>query len=328
VQPTSIDPSRTARERERGPGPRARRRAAQQVRRTVALVINGKAGRLLAARGGPGSLTDLLRAAGFDIAPVPPGALPDRLEHAHATGADLVVIAGGDGTIACAAQILANGGGTLGIIPAGTMNLLAKDLGIPGGDSQAAVDVLRNGTPRTIDAGDLNGHVFLCAAMFGAPARMGHHREEGRHRGNKVAGWLYFARASLRSLMHDRPLRLSITVGGATHIVRTSSLTMTVNALNDATGAIFDRARLDGGMLCIYVVQHRSVLDLVRLAFNVLRGRIASDPSVTLLQGKTVRIETKSEALRVLIDGEEHLVRTPLRATIMPGALRVIAPAG
>jgi diacylglycerol kinase family enzyme len=58
----------------------------------------------------------------------------------------------------------------------------------------------------------------------------------------------------------------------------------------------------------------------------MLRGRIATDRSITLLQGKTVQIDTKSAALRVLLDGEEHLLRTPLRGAIMPGALCVIAP--
>jgi diacylglycerol kinase family enzyme len=317
VQPTSIPPPPAT--RHDALGPRAKPR-------TVALVLNNKAAGLLDAQSDSETLADLLRAAEFDIVPIPPGALPYRLERARASGADLVAIAGGDGTIACAAQVLLSGGAPLGIIPAGTMNLLAKDLGIPAGDPQAAVGILRDGVPRAIDTGDMNGHVFLCAAMFGAPARIGHHREEGRRRGNGFAGWLYFVRASLRSIMRHRPLHLRITLDDFTHTVQTSSLTVTVNAVTDATSQMFGRTSLDGGILCVYIVRHRSILDLLRLAFNMLRGRIATDRSITLLQGKTVQIDTKSAALRVLLDGEEHLLRTPLRGAIMPGALSVIAP--
>ena len=296
------------------------------INRTVALVLNNRAAGLLGAQKDDEALPDMLRAAGFDIVPIPPGTLPERLESAHASGADIVVIAGGDGTIACAAQHLSNAGAPLGIIPAGTMNLLAKDLFIPTGDPQEAVAILRNGTPRAIDTGDLNGHVFLCAAMFGAPARIGHHREEGRRRGNGIAGWLHFIRASLRSILRHRPLHLTMTMDDVPHTVQTSSLTVTVNPLNDATAAMFGRASLDAGTLCAYIVRHHSILDLLRLAFNMLRGHISTDRSITLLQGRTLRIETKSAALRVLLDGEEHLLRCPLRATIMPGSLRVIAP--
>ncbi len=296
-------------------------------RRSIALVANTKAGGLLGRDAQAPTWHDALQRAGFDIVPIAEGALPDRLAQARACGADHIVVAGGDGTIACAAKILAGSGTELRIVPAGTMNLLARDLRIPAGDAPAAIAILRDGAPRDIDAAELNGEVFLCAAMLGTPAQLGHHREEARRRGNGLAGWLYFARAFLRAVRRHRALTLRVTVAGKTQILRTPSLTITVNALNDETGQIFARDRLDGGMLCVYAVRHRSAMDLLRLLFNTLRGRIASDPSVTVLRGPTVRIETSTAALRVLIDGEERLLHTPLQARIMPRALRVIAPA-
>jgi diacylglycerol kinase family enzyme len=82
-------------------------------------------------------------------------------------GADCVVVAGGDGSVACAAAALAGSPVSLGLIPCGTMNLLAKDLRIDPADRAQALDVLAHGRTRAIDLGAVNGHVFTCASMLG-----------------------------------------------------------------------------------------------------------------------------------------------------------------
>jgi diacylglycerol kinase family enzyme len=299
---------------------------APAARRTAALVLNEKAGALLAAGGGQ-QLRDRVVAAGLELVPLADGPLPALVAQADASDADVIVVAGGDGSIACAAEILAGTGRLLGLIPSGTMNLLAKDLGIPVDDPEAAIALLADGTARHIDVGDIGGHVFLCAAMLGSPARIGHHREDGRRRGNGFFGWLHVGRALLRALRRHRALRMTVTVDGRPYKLRTPSLTITVNALDEATGRAFGRARLDGGSLFLYAVQHHSLGGLLRILFNAARGRLGSDPNVRVLHGRDVTIAGTGAALRVLIDGEEHLLPTPLRARIRPGALSIIGAA-
>jgi diacylglycerol kinase family enzyme len=293
----------------------------------VALVLNNKAGTLLADGNCAPALPVLLANAGFDLIDIPAGTIADQLVAARDCGADIVAIAGGDGTVACAAQSLANTGITLGILPCGTMNLLAKDLAVPPADPAQAVDILRCGRIRDIDAADIGGHIFLCAAMFGSPARLGHHREEGRRRGNSLEGWLHFGRAFLRAAVRHRALRLAVTLDGARHELRTSSLTITVNALDDATGRMFGRSVLDSGTLYLYALRHRGILAFLRLLANALLRRFTSDPSVVVLHGQAIEIRSNAAALRVLIDGEEHLLPTPLSIRVLPRALHVLVPA-
>jgi diacylglycerol kinase family enzyme len=289
----------------------------------LSLVLNEKAGTLLAGGCTP-DLTDRLAAGGAETRLIPPGDLPDRLRDACAD-ADAVVVAGGDGTIACAAAALAGTGMPLGILPAGTMNLLAKDLRLPIGDLNQAADVILAGRTRDVDVGHLDGHVFLCACMLGAPTRLGHHRESSRHAG-PWRQWVGFARAAFRMLRRRRSQRLTLTVDGATHRIKTPSLTITVNPVDDDHGRIFARSRLDGGRLCAYVIRRHTMLDLVRVILRLAAGN-TRDSALLVLEGTSITIEAPTPALLVLIDGEERLLPTPLHVTIQPRGLRVFAPA-
>ncbi len=289
--------------------------------------MNEKSGALLGQDGSAGTLTKNLANAGFDVMSPKPGALPDRIRQAHDHGADLIVVAGGDGTVACAAAVLANTGATLGIIPAGTANLLARDLGIPPDDQEAAIRILTTGHRRAIDAGEIEGHIFLCALMLGSPARLGHHREMGRRRGNGLAAWLHFGRAFLRATLRHRAITFHVTVDGTRHRLRTHALTLAVNALDDTSGRLFGRSHLDAGALWLYAVRPRSLFALFRLAFRAASGNIAEDPAVTILHGERVTIAGPTASLRVLIDGEEHLLPSPATVTLNKKALGVMAAA-
>jgi diacylglycerol kinase family enzyme len=292
---------------------------------TLALVINDRAGGLLAGANGLAGLHARLAAAGCEVRDVPDGALPARIRMA-AEAAQAVVVAGGDGTIACAAGILAGTDRALGILPAGTMNLLAHDLGLPVGDLPAAAEVLTRGQVRRIDLGQVGDHAFTCACMLGTPARIGHHRERARRHGAGLGPWLRLARAAWRVLRRDRPRRMVLRVDGRATAVRTSSLTITVGALDDAAGRSFGRTVLDGGRLCAYVLQQRTAWGLLRLAWRLATGRVR-DPALRRLDGQEIEVTAAAGALRVLIDGEEHLMPSPLSFSLRRRALAVIAPA-
>ena len=297
--------------------------------RRLSLVLNEKAGALLAAGETP-DLTARLESEGGTARLVPPGDLPDRLRAAM-DDADAVIVAGGDGTVACAASALGGTGIPLGILPGGTMNLLAKDLGLPLVTSlNDAADIILAGQTRAIDMGRAGppggeAHVFLCACMLGAPATLGRHREQARQDGPWLQ-WLKIGRAALRVLARPRPLRLTLTVDGKPYRLRTPSLTITVNPLDDVQGRYFARSRLDGGRLCAYAVQRPAMLDLLRVFVRLALGR-PKDPALLVLEGTAMRVNAATAALRVLVDGEERLLATPVDFTLEAQAFRVFVPA-
>ena len=302
--------------------------------RRMALVANAKAGALLGQDGGAGSLEDMLRAeaAALEVIAAEAGSLPERMRQAMETGAECVVVAGGDGSIACAAAVLAGTDTALGVIPCGTMNLLAKDIGLDPADHAACVRNLAAGDIRAIDAGCVTGadgeaHLFLCASMLGTPARLTRHREAARKSGGGLLAWAGFGRAAARALWANRSARLVLRVNGRVLERRTPSLTITVNRLDDEAGRLFGRTCLDGGRLVLYVVRRASV---ARQAWLLLRtavsGRLQA-PEIEVIETETVEVTSRRSGLHVLVDGEMRLLAPPLRYTVRPGALRVVAPA-
>ena len=300
----------------------------------LALVINSKAGALLAEDDGGGSLEDLLRAQAdsLEVIPETVGTLPERVAEAVATGADCVVVAGGDGTVACAAQVLVGTDTALGLIPCGTMNLLARDLGLDPADRGACVRVLGEGRARAIDAGQVVGaggaaHLFLCASMLGTPARLSRHREAGRERGNGIRAWARFGWAAMRAMAANRSTRLVLRYDGRVRHVRTPSLTVMVNKLDGEAGRLFGRARLDGGTLAVYLVPRANAFtQLLLLLRTAWSGNLAA-PQIEMFETEALEIDAEQAALHVLVDGERQLLAPRLRYTIRPAALRVIAPA-
>lgn len=295
----------------------------QAAARRIALVLNHHAGAVLADGQAPRKLADALAASGADIVEPPDGDLPARMAEA-ARLAPIVVVAGGDGSVACAAAALAGGDTRLGIIPAGTMNLLARDLNLPVGDPEAAIRIILAGQARRIDVGEAAGNAFLCACMIGAPARLGRYREAARSLG-AWRQWPRFARALLRVLTRGRTHHLRLTVDGVPHRIRTRALTITLGALSDATGHAFGRAALDTGTLTAYAVRQHGIADLARAFWRLARGQ-PRDASLQVLHGASMELIGRSPALHIMVDGEGMLLPAPVRFTVRPRALTVLAP--
>jgi diacylglycerol kinase family enzyme len=301
---------------------------------SIAIVLNAHAGALLGREDAAAEVQRAFESAGASVRMIPPeaGTLPERIALALASGAARLVVAGGDGTIACAAQALAGADGpALGIMPSGTMNLLANDLRIPVGDAPAAIRALMDGTVRAIDVGELSGaegdgHVFACASMLGTPVRLGRHREAGRHAGNGWRAWLNFARASLRAWRRNRSQRLTLICDGRRMKIRSPSVTVTVNPLDDASGRRFGRSCLDGGALCLYIVRPNTPWRLLRVLVHALTTGTLTDRGIDTLHVQDLVIESRQAALHVLVDGEMRLLPPPLHYRVRPCALHVIVP--
>ncbi len=312
--------------------------AVTQSLRHIVIVLNARAGALLGRDDAGAEVERLFQSAGAKVESVPQdaGTLPERIERARNAGADCIVVAGGDGTIACAAQALAGASDTkdvpaLGIIPSGTMNLLAKDLIIPVGDTEQAIDTLMHGSVRAIDVGEVrsggdHSHVFTCASMLGTPVSLGRHREAGRHAGGGPLAWLNLLRAGLRALRRNRSVRLTLVCNGRRVRIRSPSVTITVNPLDDQAGRLFGRSCLDGGELCIYIVRHNTPWRLLRVLTHAITSGSLHDRGIDVMRATELVLESRTRALHVLVDGEDRLLEPPLHYRVRPRALRVVAP--
>jgi diacylglycerol kinase family enzyme len=299
----------------------------------VALVLNGAAGALLgrppeaiAAR-----LQQILAEAGHEPRVVVSQGpeLCRALDAAIASDAEAILVGGGDGTIIAAAERLlpenrGEAGRPLGILPMGTANLLARDLGIPL-SPEAALPALLAGVPRRIDVALVNDRIFLNSSLPGIAPRMVQQRERMRHDPGPLK-WLRLLRAFFRGF--DRGPRLHVVLQADGRPVRliTRTLAVTNNPLAEGFAAIHTRTALDGGTLGIYAARIDRRLDLWRLIARIVAGTWQHDPAAAALAARRVDVISRRPRLWVANDGENHLLATPLRYRILPRALAVLVP--
>ena len=291
----------------------------------VALILNAHAG------GGNGGETaerivGLYRAAGAE--PAVHLAQGDELgalaERAVGDGAALVVAAGGDGTISSVAGALAGTASALGVIPLGTLNHFARDLGIPL-DVAAAVVTTLEGREQRIDAGEVNGRLFLNNSSIGLyPAMVRRRTKQQRRLGRgKWPAMLWAAHTVLR---RHPFMDLTLELDGVTHRRRTPFVFVGNNVYEMEGFDIGRRARLDAGVLSVYVTQRTGRRRLLALALRALAGRLKQARDFEAATTAKLRIEGRHKRLLVSTDGEVASFALPLEYRLRPGALRVIAP--
>ncbi len=294
----------------------------------IAVILNRSAGSLLDLP--PEATVRRLRAAfeaagvEVEVAAVKAVDCSEAIRAACATDVEAVVVGGGDGTIATAANLVIPSGKALGVLPLGTMNLLARDLGIPL-EMDAAVAALANGTIRAIDVAEVNGEVFLNNSVLGLYPAMVQERE--RQRGQHgLRKWPAMALAALKALWHFPLLALRIDAGSGPRRVRTPVLAVSTAPYDAGYGPVLRRSRLDAGVMGVYLGHHRSPLSMLRLLFRMTIGTWAEDEELDTLTATTLTVHSNRRRLRVANDGEVRRMKPPLVYRIHPGALKVLVP--
>ena len=274
--------------------------------------VESRIGRALAAAG---------REA--DIRPVEPSRLAAAVRSAkNSYGA--IVIAGGDGSVSTAAGVLAGTEIALGVLPLGTLNHFARDLGMPT-ELEAAVAAMAGGVIARVDVGEVNGHVFVNNSSVGIYTAIVADRDRQRDRGRRK--WLALPIATLRALRHYRQQRLTISTGQRTWRRRTSLLFIGNNSYRLEFPYMGARPRLDGGELCLFAMLGHG-WRLVRLVLLVLAGAADSDRDFERVDGlREVTVTTAAPTLVVAVDGELERLQAPLLYRIWPLDLVVIRPA-
>lgn len=270
------------------------------------------------------TLADAFRAAGLtaDIQLLEAGALDDAVR-ASADRA-LVIVGGGDGTIGVAAGALLGTDTALGILPLGTRNHLARQLGIPA-DIPGAVQTIANGKERAIDVATVNGFVFVNNASVGFYPSMVRSRDEKRRHG--LPTWLaniFAGQAILRRLKHHR---LRVEIDGAPQTLRTPLLFVGNNVYSLEGGHVGQRRALDGGVLSLFAVATGTRLATLWFGLRTMVGGADLDRDFAVAKsGRRITVAAHASRIHVALDGEVRRLETPLRFEIKPRMLHVIAP--
>lgn len=234
---------------------------------------------------------------------------------------DVVVAAGGDGTVSFVAGELMGRRESLAILPLGTANDCARTLGIPAAPLDAARVILA-GRRRPIDAGLVNGRPFVNAVGIGISVAVS---REAPRTGKDRLGVLAYLLAALRAIRTTTGFRVQLA--GEGHRWHGRALQVTIANGRHYGGGMTARsdARIDDGRLDVLVVKPAGPLRLLRAALHLRRGRYGPSGPVHVLSARTVHIRTHP-GVAFAADGEE-CGRTPLEVSVRPHALRAIVPA-
>lgn len=242
--------------------------------------------------------------AGHEIAiqVVPGSQVEETLMEAAESGADAVIAGGGDGTVSAAAAALMNRQTALAILPAGTMNLFARSLAIPL-QLDAAVEAFADGVVRSVDMASANGRPFVHQFSIGMHAEMVAAREKMKF-ASRLGKIRASVKAALATMLDPPSLAVSLTVGDAEMLLRTTGIGITNNLFGEGHLPYADRP--DGGVLGVYVTVARQRSQLVRFFLHMARGRWRDNPHVEIHEGERVVLKLLSRRSKrhCVIDGE------------------------
>jgi len=232
-----------------------------------------------------------------------------------------LVVGGGDGTVASAAHVVAARGGELAVLPLGTRNHFARQLGIPLDLAEAAA-LAASGTARPVDLGDADGRTFVNNASAGAYVDLVHERERSR-----LLRALAPAYGAARALARLRSRRFALTIDGERRTIATPLLFVGNNRYQVPDGNPAERVSLTGGELSVFAVAPLGRLSLLMAAVRILAGRPRMHRDFALqCPAREIAIEGDGE-IDITFDGEACRLPLPLTLRIRPRALLVVQPA-
>jgi len=269
--------------------------------------------------------TEVFGAAGhtLDVRVVGTQGLLAQLEEAAAT-ADLLLAGGGDGTISAAAAAAYKHSIPLAVLPAGTMNLFARSLGVPLNLEQA-LTALASGDIQQVDIATVNGRPFIHQFSVGIHAKLVKLRESLPYK-SRLGKMLASSRAALGAILSPPRFTAEVLTRGRLERRSTAGISVSNNPLDEGHLPLADR--LDRGVLGIYLVAPLTLPVMMRLTLGLLRGKFRSLPEVIdrEVSAATIFFPRRKSGSMGVVDGE--LIKLPDRVDLKlhPGALQVLVP--
>jgi len=251
-----------------------------------------------------------------------PADLPARARQAASRG-DVIVAAGGDGRVSAVAGVAVETRATIGVLPMGTLNHFAKDLGLPT-DLEQAVAAIAAGHTRDVDVGEVNGRVFVNNSSVGLYPRMVWERNVEQRRGRTK--WTAFAIAMMRTWRNYRTITAHLVVEGKAAVVRTPFIFVGNNHYIAEGFQLGGRSRLDEGRLSVYMAPECGRFEILSLPVRALVRKLESAELFVEFPAETLTVDVPSRRVSVALDGEVALSRSPLEYRIRLRALKAMVP--
>lgn len=290
----------------------------------ITLIVNAKAGKKDAdAR--VAQIRDRLEpvARAFLLRPVE-GRDIARTARAAAQDSDIVAGLGGDGTQSAVAGALAGTDAVMAVLPGGTFNYFARELGVETLDD--ALTAVAGGRVARRDLGSVNDRVFLNNASFGLYPQILKQREEIYRRWGRSRIMAYWSvLVALRDLRD--PMHLTVTVDGAPRDVHTPLAFVARSAYQLETLGMDGAEAVREGHFALFIAKGKTRADLAGAALRLAMGKMARGADFDMVVSDDMEIETRNPRKLVALDGEKETMTSPFRLQVLHDALKVIVPA-
>jgi diacylglycerol kinase family enzyme len=244
-------------------------------------------------------------------------------QQAVSEGHSMVIAAGGDGTVSGVASALVRTDAALGVLPLGTLNHFARDMGLPL-EIGSAADVIARGKVVRIDIGEVNGRTFVNNSSIGIYPNIVVVRERERRRGH--GKWTAFLKATYATLRRSPFWTVRVEAQGR-RIQRKTPFVFVGNNEYEIQGLeLGRRSSVSAGRLFVYVAAPVTRAGLIWMAATALFGHLDTTRSLEMFGVEDAWIDTRHKHVRVSTDGEVIHMRSPLHYRLLPGALKVVAP--
>ena len=287
------------------------------------VIVNPRSGSAPA----PETVEKLFREAGAEASVHLAHGSPKDLAHEIARAKPpLIVAAGGDGTVSAVASALVDTAIPLAVLPAGTLNHFARDIGVPQ-DPAAAVRIALGGKQLAVDVGEVNGRFFINNASLGLYPDIVRDRTRQQRRLGRGKYWAMFW-AIFGALGRSPFMRLRLELDGNALDCLAPFVFIGNNQYVMEGFSIGTRSSVRGGRLSVYTTQRHGRAGLLRLAVRALFGRLAQAKDFLSSEARQVRVESTHRRVLLATDGEVTTMETPLEFNMRPASLRVMLPRG
>lgn len=255
---------------------------------------------------------------------VAPREIDDTLRRILATRPRQVIVGGGDGTVASAAGILGGSDTVLGVLPMGTFNLAARDLGVPLEIPDAA-KFLARAEPMDIDVLEVNGLTCLCTMVLGFYPQFSETLERRDHGGRWWRKALKLITGLPGFFRRARPMNLHWITPEKTGRVRTKFAAFVPGRYREEIGMVPAREGFQAGTLTAYLGDHHSTTEAMKAALDFMAGRHESNAGLTVVESTSMEIRIpRRRTCKLMIDGEILTLDLPLYLNIRPKHLRIL----
>ncbi len=255
---------------------------------------------------------------------IEPEKIEEEIRTAISNQPDAIIIGGGDGTVSTAAGLLGGTGIALGILPMGTFNLAARDLGVPL-EIQAAADFLAAAKALPIDVLMVDGRACLCTTIFGFYPEFSNIFEKRDHGGHWWKKTLKLITGVPKIFSRARPLALEWEADGKPGKARTKFSAFVPGRYRSTAGIVPARTDFRSGTMTGYIGTHKTAAAAIRAMLDYLLGRHEQNDGLEIIKARSLQLRVSGRNhCTVMLDGEILRLPLPVHLDILPDHLLVL----